>query len=219
MNQFSRNLMLWAAIVLAMVMLFNMFQQPQSSAQKVSYTDFINRVDGGQINSVEIQGNTLIGRGPDGASVQTYAPRDNELVSRLLDKKVEVKAQPPEEQPWYMTLLVSWFPMLLLIGVWIFFMRQMQGGAGRAMSFGRSRARMLNQEQGKVTFDDVAGVDEAKEEAARIIQRANEEAELSKNEETLSENDMTDEESDLEPEEMNVDEEGETEDGTDESGI
>ena len=110
--------MLWAAIVLAMVMLFNMFQQPQSSAQKVSYTDFIGRVDGGQISSVEIQGNTLIGRGPDGASVQTYAPRDNELVSRLLDKKVEVKAQPPEEQPWYMTLLVSWFPMLLLIGVW-----------------------------------------------------------------------------------------------------
>ena len=99
LNQFSRNLMLWAAIVLAMVMLFNMFQQPQSSAQKVSYTDFIGRVDGGQISSVEIQGNTLIGRGPDGASVQTYAPRDNELVSRLLDKKVEVKAQPPEEQP------------------------------------------------------------------------------------------------------------------------
>lgn len=138
MNQFSRNLMLWAAIVLAMVMLFNMFQQPQSSAQKVSYTDFISRVDGGQISSVEIQGNTLIGRGPDGASVQTYAPRDNELVSRLLDKKVEVKAQPPEEQPWYMTLLVSWFPMLLLIGVWIFFMRQMQGGGGKVPSGRRS---------------------------------------------------------------------------------
>ena len=170
MNQFSRNLMLWAAIVLAMVMLFNMFQQPQSSAQKVSYTDFINRVDGGQINSVEIQGNTLIGRGPDGASVQTYAPRDNELVSRLLDKKVEVKAQPPEEQPWYMTLLVSWFPMLLLIGVWIFFMRQMQGGGGKAMSFGRSRARLLNQDSARVTFDDVAGVDEAKEELSEVVE-------------------------------------------------
>ena len=169
MNQFSRNLMLWAAIVLAMVMLFNMFQQPQSSAQKVSYTDFIGRVDGGQISSVEIQGNTLIGRGPDGASVQTYAPRDNELVSRLLDKKVEVKAQPPEEQPWYMTLLVSWFPMLLLIGVWIFFMRQMQGG-GKAMSFGRSRARLLNQDSARVTFEDVAGVDEAKDELSEVVE-------------------------------------------------
>ena len=170
MNQFSRNLMLWAAIVLAMVMLFNMFQQPQSSAQKVSYTDFISRVDGGQISSVEIQGNTLIGRGPDGASVQTYAPRDNELVSRLLDKKVEVKAQPPEEQPWYMTLLVSWFPMLLLIGVWIFFMRQMQGGGGKAMSFGRSRARLLNQDSARVTFEDVAGVDEAKDELSEVVE-------------------------------------------------
>mgnify|MGYP002422137718 CR=1 FL=1 len=162
--------MLWAAIVLAMVMLFNMFQQPQSSAQKVSYTDFIGRVDGGQISSVEIQGNTLIGRGPDGASVQTYAPRDNELVSRLLDKKVEVKAQPPEEQPWYMTLLVSWFPMLLLIGVWIFFMRQMQGGGGKAMSFGRSRARLLNQDSARVTFEDVAGVDEAKDELSEVVE-------------------------------------------------
>ena len=170
MNQFSRNLMLWAAIVLAMVMLFNMFQQPQSSAQKVSYTDFISRVDGGQISSVEIQGNTLIGRGPDGGSVQTYAPRDNELVSRLLDKKVEVKAQPPEEQPWYMTLLVSWFPMLLLIGVWIFFMRQMQGGGGKAMSFGRSRARLLNQDSARVTFEDVAGVDEAKDELSEVVE-------------------------------------------------
>ncbi len=170
MNQFSRNLMLWAAIVLAMVMLFNMFQQPQSSAQKVSYTDFIGRVDGGQISSVEIQGNTLIGRGPDGVSVQTYAPRDNELVSRLLDKKVEVKAQPPEEQPWYMTLLVSWFPMLLLIGVWIFFMRQMQGGGGKAMSFGRSRARLLNQDSARVTFADVAGVDEAKDELSEVVE-------------------------------------------------
>ena len=101
-------------------------------------------------------------------------------MDKLIAEKVEVRAEPVEDSPWYMTLLVSWFPMLLLIGVWIFFMRQMQGGAGRAMSFGRSRARMLNQEQGKVTFDDVAGVDEAKEEAARIIQRANEEAELSK---------------------------------------
>ena len=136
--------------------------------RKVSYTDFISRVDGGQISSVEIQGNTLIGRGPDGASVQTYAPRDNELVSRLLDKKVEVKAQPPEEQPWYMTLLVSWFPMLLLIGVWIFFMRQMQGGGGKAMSFGRSRARLLNQDSARVTFEDVAGVDEAKDELSEV---------------------------------------------------
>ena len=104
----------------------------------------------------------LTGKTTDGKSFQIYVPNDPGLVDKLIAEKVEVRAEPVEDSPWYMTLLVSWFPMLLLIGVWIFFMRQMQGGAGRAMSFGRSRARMLNQEQGKVTFDDVAGVDEAR---------------------------------------------------------
>ena len=170
MNQISRNLMLWAIIVLAMVMLFNMFQQPQGITQRVPYSDFLSQVDNGQLMSVTIQGHTLTGRTSDGKMVQSYAPQDLNLVNRLIEKKVEVKAEPPEEQPWYMTLLVSWFPMLLLVGVWIFFMRQMQGGGGKAMSFGRSRARLLNQDSARVTFADVAGVDEAKDELSEVVE-------------------------------------------------
>ncbi|MDR2745767.1 MAG: ATP-dependent zinc metalloprotease FtsH [Desulfovibrio sp.] len=170
MNQFSRNLMLWAIIVLAMVMLFNTFEQTQGPTQRVPYTDFLTRLNEGQLLSVTMQGHNLTGRTADGRSVQTYAPQDPGLVARLIEKKVEIKVEPPEEQPWYMTLLVSWFPMLLLIGVWVFFMRQMQGGGGRAMSFGRSRARMLNQESARVTFDDVAGVDEAKDELSEVVE-------------------------------------------------
>lgn len=170
MNQISRNLMLWAIIVLAMVMLFNMFQQPQGITQRVPYSDFLSQVDNGQLLSVTIQGHTLIGRTSDGKTVQSYAPQDIGLVNRLIEKKVEIKAEPPEEQPWYMTLLVSWFPMLLLVGVWIFFMRQMQSGGGKAMSFGRSRARLLNQDSTRVTFADVAGVDEAKDELSEVVE-------------------------------------------------
>jgi len=170
LNQISRNLMLWAIIVLAMVMLFNMFQQPQGLTQRVPYSDFLSQVDNGQLVSVTIQGHTLVGKTSDGKSVQSYAPQDIGLVNRLIEKKVEIKAEPPEEQPWYMTLLVSWFPMLLLVGVWIFFMRQMQSGGGKAMSFGRSRARLLNQDSSRVTFADVAGVDEAKDELSEVVE-------------------------------------------------
>jgi len=170
LNQVSRNIMLWAIIVLAMVILFNMFQQPQSGVQRVPYTEFLSRVDSGQLLSVTIQGHTLIGRSADGRIMQTYAPQDSGLINRLIDKKVEIKAEPPDDQPWYMTVLISWFPMLLLIGVWVFFMRQMQGGGGKAMSFGRSKARMLNQESARVTFGDVAGVDEAKDELFEVVE-------------------------------------------------
>ncbi len=170
MNQFTRNLTLWAIIALAMVMLFNMFQQPQSQSQSVSYTEFLQKVDAGDITAVNIQGRTLTGLDIQGKSVQTYAPADGDLINRLMEKKVSIKAEPLDDQPWYMTLLVSWFPMLLLIGVWIFFMRQMQGGGGKAMSFGRSRARLLNEEQGRVTFEDVAGIDEAKDELSEVVE-------------------------------------------------
>jgi cell division protease FtsH len=164
-------MMLWAAIALAMVMLFNMFNQPSgSSGKRMPYSEFLERVDKGGITEVLIQGHTISGRTLDGFVFQTYAPQDPGLVGKLLDKKVAVKAEPSEESPWYMTLLVSWFPMLLLIGVWIFFMRQMQGGGGKAMSFGRSRARLLNQDSARVMFEDVAGVDEAKEELQEVVE-------------------------------------------------
>jgi len=169
LNQFSRNLVLWAVISVLMVVLFNLFSQPQSTQNKVSYTEFLQLVDGGQVMQVDIQGQRLTARQQDGSAVVTFAPEDPQLVQRLLGQGVRVNALPPEDSPWYMTLLVSWFPMLLLIGVWVFFMRQMQGGGGKAMSFGRSRARLISQEQTRVTFDDVAGVDEAKEELTEVV--------------------------------------------------
>ncbi len=170
LNQFSRNLLLWALISLAMVVLFNLFNQPYSSQQSLAYSDFLAQVDRGEVKDVRIQGHKIFGQNQSGQSFETYAPNDPALVNHLLERNVGIKAEAPEEPPLAMSLLISWFPMLLLIGVWIFFMRQMQGGGGKAMSFGRSRARMMTQDQTKVTFADVAGVDEAKEELAEVVE-------------------------------------------------
>lgn len=171
-NQFSRNLLVWAVIILGTVMLFNVFQQPTQGRQSISYSDLMTRVDSGQITSVTIQGQEISAIGSDGQRLTACAPRDDKMVSHLLEKKVEVKAEPADNQPWYISMLVSWFPMLLLIGVWIYLMRQMQGGAGgRALSFGRSRAKLLNpNDKQRVTFADVAGVDEAKEELSEVVE-------------------------------------------------
>lgn len=122
--------MLWGIISLAMVIVFNLFSQPQHSAQpSMTYSEFLRQAASGDVSDVVIQGNTITGKTTDGKSFKIYAPNDPSLVDKLIAEKVEVRAEPAEESPWYMTLLVSWFPMLLLIGVWIFFMRQMQGGA------------------------------------------------------------------------------------------
>ncbi|MBQ7738460.1 MAG: ATP-dependent zinc metalloprotease FtsH [Desulfovibrionaceae bacterium] len=172
LNQFGRNMFVWVAIVVVMIMVFNLFQQTPTNQHRLSYTEFLNEIDSGQIVSVTIHGNTLVGRLADNREIQCYAPRDINLVNRLIDKKVEIRADPPEEQSWYLSVFVSLFPMLLLVGVWIFFMRQMQNGTGRAMSFGRAKARVLNQdaENNRVTFEDVAGVDEAKEELSEVVE-------------------------------------------------
>ncbi|NDY57560.1 ATP-dependent metallopeptidase FtsH/Yme1/Tma family protein [Desulfovibrio sulfodismutans] len=170
MNSFAKNIMLWAAISLVMVVLFNLFNQPQSPSAKFSYSEFVQKVTAGEVVSVKIQGRKISGVTSDGSKFMTYTPEDPGMVGMLMQNKVQVMAEPEEESPWYMTLLISWFPMLLLVGVWIFFMRQMQNGSGRAMSFGRSRARMISQESTKITFDDVAGVDEAKEELSEVVQ-------------------------------------------------
>jgi len=172
-NNFGRNLALWVIVALLLVALFNLFQPSSSTrqtGQQVAYSDFLNEVNGGRVRDVTIQGRTLTGQLSDGRTFSTYTPEDPALVSRLTDKGVRVVARPEESDvnPLFHYLL-SWFPMLLLIGVWIFFMRQMQGGGGRAMGFGKSRARLLTEKQGRVTFEDVAGIDEAKGELEEIV--------------------------------------------------
>jgi len=161
---------MWLIIGLAMILLFNLFNKPQSSVMEMNYSDFLTSVESGQISSVNIQENEVTGKGSGGKEFKVVTPpADSELIPILRKAKVNILVKQKEESPWYVTVLVSWFPMLLLIGVWIFFMRQMQGGGGKAMSFGKSRARLLDKDQTKVTFADVAGIEEAKEELSEII--------------------------------------------------
>ncbi len=173
MSNFGRNLALWVIIALLLVVLFNLFQPGAAhpNAMQVAYSDFISDVNGGRVRDVVIQGRTVTGQLNDGRAFQTYTPEDPTLVKSLTDKNVRViaKAEDDGVNP-LLHYVLSWLPMLLLIGVWVFFMRQMQGGGGRAMGFGKSRARLLTEKQGRVTFDDVAGIDEAKAELEEIVQ-------------------------------------------------
>ena len=172
MSNFGRNLALWVIIALLLVVLFNLFQPgtTQPNGTQVAYSDFIADVNNGRVRDSVIQGRIVSGQMTDGRAYQTYAPEDPSLVQRLTDKGVRVIAKPEDSDvnP-LLHYLLSWFPMLLLIGVWVFFMRQMQSGGGRAMGFGKSRARLLTEKQGRVTFDDVAGIDEAKGELQEIV--------------------------------------------------
>ena len=161
---------MWLVIGLTMILLFNLFNKPQSSVVEMSYSDFLTSIESGQISSVNIQADEVTGKGIGGKEFKVVTPpADSELIPILRKAKVNILVKQKEESPWYVTVLISWFPMLLLIGVWIFFMRQMQGGGGKAMSFGKSRARLLDKDQTKVTFADVAGIEEAKEELSEII--------------------------------------------------
>jgi len=170
LNSFAKNLMLWAAISLVMVVLFNLFNQPQGASTKLSYSDFMQKVDAGDVLSVKIQGHKIFRCLERQREVPDLRSRGPESGRDAHEEESRGHGRTRRESPWYMTLFVSWFPMILLVGVWIFFMRQMQNGGGRAMSFGRSRARMISQEQTRVTFEDVAGVDEAKEELSEVVQ-------------------------------------------------
>ncbi|MFW5791610.1 MAG: ATP-dependent zinc metalloprotease FtsH [Desulfohalobiaceae bacterium] len=169
MNSFYKNLFLWATISLIMVVLFNLFNQPQATRTTLTYSEFLTRVEQGQVSSVTIRGQEIVGQLGDDSRFVTYTPEDPGLVENLVANNVQVEAEPEADAPWYVTVFVSWFPMILLIGVWIFFMRQMQGGGGKALSFGRSKAKLITQEHTKVTFEDVAGVDEAKEELTEVV--------------------------------------------------
>jgi cell division protease FtsH len=153
-----------------MILLFNLFNQQQSPSQEISYSEFLTNVEAGSVADVSIEGDVITGTNRGGGHFKAIAPvSDSELIPVLRKNGVDIKVKAQEDTPWYITLLISWFPMLLLIGVWIFFMRQMQVGGGKAMSFGKSKARLMNQEESKITFADVAGIDEAKEELSEII--------------------------------------------------
>lgn len=151
-------------------MLYNLFNQQNQPETNISYTSFLAMVENEQIAEVVIQGQELIVTDSGRNRFKIFAPQDPDMIPFLRSKGVAINAKPPAESPWYMSVLVSWFPMILLIGVWIFFMRQMQAGGGKAMSFGKSRARLQSDQQEKVTFEDVAGIDEAKEELGEIVE-------------------------------------------------
>ena len=168
-----KNLMMWGVIVLLVVGLFQLFQNPGNkvSSDKMAFSEFLKNVDDGRVVQVEIKGNNINGILSDGVVFTTYAPNDPNLVNRLTEKGVTITAAPLDDKmPSILGVLLSWFPMLLLIAVWIFFMRQMQGGKGGAMGFGKSKAKLLSEARGKVTFNDVAGIDEAKEEVEEIVE-------------------------------------------------
>ncbi len=173
-NASFRNFAIWVVIALLAIMLFNLFQQSGQSAKAadvLSYSDFRTAVDQGNVSEVTIAGNRVTGQLRSGTKFTTYAPEDPSAVNVLLGKGVKVNAKPPEDEtPWMMLLLYNSLPFILMIGVWMFVMRQMQSGGGRAMGFGKSKAKLLTERSGRVTFDDVAGVDEAKEDLQEIVE-------------------------------------------------
>src|SRR5262245_57381636 len=171
MNPFYKNLALWMVIGLVVVLLFNVFGSfSEKTTFEPNYSDFLKNVDAGLVQSVTIRGNLVTGKLKDGGEFRTYVVESQDFVKMLRDKNVKISVRPVEQNPWYMSVLLSWFPMILFIGVWIFFMRQMQGGGAKALSFGKARARLISEKHNKVTFADVAGVDEARARLREIIE-------------------------------------------------
>jgi cell division protease FtsH len=168
-NQFSRNVALWLVLGLMFLLLFNLSSKQQTKSPEIPFSDFMAAVERGEVTEVTIQGQSIRGTYQSNERFKTFAPDDPDLVKTLRARDVRIIAKPEEGDPWYVMAFIQWFPVLLLIGVWIFFMRQMQIGGGKAMSFGKSRAKLLTENTHKVTFSDVAGIDEAKDELEEII--------------------------------------------------
>ncbi len=169
MNQFYKNLALWLVISLVMILLFNMMTQKGQEQKPITYTAFLAAVEEGRVREVTVQGSNVEGKYQDDTLFKTFVPDDPALIAQLREKGVEIQARPAEDRSFWFTLMVSWGPILLLIAVWVFFMRQMQSGGGKAMSFGKSKAKLLTDNQAQVTFKDVAGIDEAKDELEEIV--------------------------------------------------
>ncbi|AGA91272.1 ATP-dependent metalloprotease FtsH [Thioflavicoccus mobilis 8321] len=167
----AKNLILWVVIAIVLMSVFNSFTTTQTNAHKVTYSDFISQVQQGQVKEVTIQGRKIEGIDENGQQFTTFSPGDDGLVGDLIDNGVVIRATEPDKPSLLSSVLINWFPLLILVAIWIFFLRQMQGGAGGrgAMSFGKSRARMLSEDQVKVTFNDVAGAEEAKEEVVEMV--------------------------------------------------
>jgi cell division protease FtsH len=169
LSQSSKHIALWLVLALVFLVIFSVFSKQHGREPEIVFSEFMGSVERGDVQEVVIQGHNIQGKYKNGERFRTFAPNDPELVKSLRGKNVRIAAKPDDESPWYMVLLLNWFPMLLLIGVWIFFMRQMQVGGGKAMSFGKSRAKLLTENQHRVTFSDVAGVEEAKDDLQEII--------------------------------------------------
>ncbi len=169
MSSSSKHIALWLGLALVFVVIFSVFNKQYRREPEIIFSEFMGGVERGDVREVVIQGHHIQGKYKNGEPFRTFEPDDPELVKSLRDKNVKIAAKPEDESPWYLVLLLNWLPMLLLVGVWIFFMRQMQVGGGKAMSFGKSRAKLLTENQHRVTFSDVAGVDEAKDDLQEII--------------------------------------------------
>ena len=172
LSPFYKNIALWLLITLVMIVLYHNFYTVDGNRSKTSinYSKFVDLVKADKVTKVILQGDEISGELSDGKSFKSYAPGDPELIKLLQAKNVDITAKPKDENTWYTSFLVSWLPMLVLVGIWIFFMRQMQAGGGKAMSFGKSRARLMTENTVKITFNDVAGIEEAKEEVVEIIE-------------------------------------------------
>ncbi|MBX3332882.1 MAG: ATP-dependent zinc metalloprotease FtsH [Nitrospira sp.] len=171
MNSRVKNLLFWVVVGLFMILLFNLFSVPtHAPEEEVIFSDFMAKLDKGDFEKVIIKGNNMSGVLKDKTRIRTYSADYPDFVKILRERDVQIEVKPPDESPWYITFLVTWGPFILFLGLWFFLMRQMQIGGNKALSFGKSRARMLTEERKKVTFSDVAGVDEAKEEVLEIIE-------------------------------------------------